>query len=140
MNQNPPQGRRPSIGRTREKAKVRRRMSRCQCGKYVFDADACPEHRDDDDDDEQSTYDTRHGSDFRKARTKTLEQAEHKCESCGLTDEEHRGRDDLRPIDGGLHVHHIQPTKDGGTHEQSNLMVLCDDCHPDMPGSNNGDN
>ena len=27
------------------------------------------------------------------------------------------------------HVHHIKPLKEGGTHDQENLMALCKSCH-----------
>lgn len=32
-------------------------------------------------------------------------------------------------------VHHIVPTADGGTHEESNLMSLCASCHAKIHGN-----
>lgn len=32
------------------------------------------------------------------------------------------------------HIHHIQRRSEGGTHELTNLITLCKDCHTKMPG------
>ncbi len=40
---------------------------------------------------------------------------DNKCTYCGKT--------------GFLHMHHIKPTRMGGTHDESNLCVLCAGCH-----------
>lgn len=37
------------------------------------------------------------------------------CEQCGATD--------------GLEAHHIRKTREGGTHDRENLVVLCRRCH-----------
>jgi len=39
------------------------------------------------------------------------------CQRCG------------RYAKGDLHLHHIRPVKLGGSHNESNLLVLCSDCH-----------
>ena len=39
------------------------------------------------------------------------------CERCGRYAKE------------DLHLHHIIPVKSGGSHNESNLQVLCSDCH-----------
>ena len=41
----------------------------------------------------------------------------YRCQYCG------------RYAKGDLHLHHIRPVKLGGNHSESNLMVLCSDCH-----------
>ena len=53
---------------------------------------------------------------WQEIRRKALERAGYKCEICG--------RSDLP-----LHVHHIVPRSAGGSHDLSNLMVLCPLCH-----------
>lgn len=79
------------------------------------------------------TFDQRHGPDFESQREKALEQAGYECEQCGISDEEHRERDDLFPPNRGLHVHHIVDTTEFETREEmhalDNLAVLCADCH-----------
>ena len=47
------------------------------------------------------------------------DRARHHCTECGATDEE-------------LHVHHILPLSQGGTHDPDNLITLCRRCHANM--------
>lgn len=49
-------------------------------------------------------------------RRRVLEQHLNKCVNC------------VRPHN-GLQVHHIVPVRQGGSHQQSNLVPLCPDCH-----------
>lgn len=60
---------------------------------------------------EAATY----GSTWRQARVIALRRAGHRCQHCGST---HR-----------LQVDHVIPISQGGTHQQSNLQVLCEKCH-----------
>lgn len=53
---------------------------------------------------------------WQRARTRALQQARHRCARC-------RSRTNLE-------VHHKQPVASGGAHyDQTNLQVLCHDCH-----------
>jgi len=59
---------------------------------------------------------------WNELRKQALERAGYRCEQCGRT--------------GRLHVHHIIPVSEGGSHDLSNLMVLCPHCHSKMhPGN-----
>lgn len=88
---------------------------------------------DDHDADDGLSFDQRHGPDFEDSREVALERAGYRCERCGITDDEHRERDDLFPPNGGLHVHHKTPTTDfddvAEAHDPDNLEVLCAECH-----------
>lgn len=53
---------------------------------------------------------------WRRARAQALRAANHTCTRCGTTTD--------------LQVHHIIGLKAGGTHDQSNLQVVCRTCHP----------
>ena len=81
--------------------------------------------------DDSPTYATRHGPAFEDIRDDVLERDDRECRGCGISDAEHRQRDDL--FGGGLHVHHIRPVTDfddpDDAHRLSNLTVLCADCH-----------
>jgi 5-methylcytosine-specific restriction endonuclease McrA len=57
-------------------------------------------------------------------RTKALERDEYKCTECGLTNEE-----SIQKFGRGLHVHHIIPRVEGGSHRLENLRTLCEACH-----------
>jgi hypothetical protein len=86
-----------------------------------------------DDTDDGDTYHTRHGREFEEAREEVLERADYRCERCGITDDEHRERDDLFPPNGGLHIHHKADTTEfddvSKAHRLSNLVALCAECH-----------
>ena len=81
------------------------------------------------------TYNQRHGVEFAEVRPRVLKRDDYTCQGpgCGITDEEHRGRDDLFPPGGGLHINHIIDTtefEDRETpHQMKNLITLCDSCH-----------
>lgn len=80
---------------------------------------------------ERESYDSCHGQTFTEARRRALHNSGWLCEDCGLTDLEHRQRDDL--FGGGLHVHHtidaIRFEDSEQSHIQINLEVLCATCH-----------
>src|SRR3990172_6614553 len=61
-----------------------------------------------------------------EARKQSLERDNYNCVQCGS--QEH------------VEVHHIQARKDGGSHELSNLITLCEACHMKTPnyGRNKG--
>ena len=100
---------------------------------YAEVCDTCEPANPDTDEDETLTFDQRHGPEFKEARTIALERADHKCERCGITNAEHKRRDDLFPPDGGLHAHHKTPTTEFEDRDVmnsvDNLEILCADCH-----------
>ncbi|NBW22197.1 MAG: HNH endonuclease, partial [Caulobacteraceae bacterium] len=53
---------------------------------------------------------------WQAARRKALSQAGHTCCMCGTQLQ--------------LQVHHRLPLSEGGSHDQSNLAVVCRSCHP----------
>lgn len=58
-----------------------------------------------------STY----GADWRRQRQKALARAGHRCEQCSSA------RD--------IQVDHVVPVSHGGSHQLTNLQVLCGGCH-----------
>ena len=76
------------------------------------------------------------GPNWHIQRKKALERSNYCCESCGLSDKEHREQRDY-----GLHVHHIVPRRnfendDPEQNALSNLTVLCHQCHEMYEGTN----
>jgi len=69
-----------------------------------------------------------YGEGWYEARQKALRSANEICEDCGLTMELHRERHNV-----SLHVHHKTPVRTfddySRAHKQSNLEVLCIECH-----------
>ena len=69
-----------------------------------------------------------YGVGWKSARQAALERANHICESCGTTQQQHRDNYEV-----GLHVHHQKPVRTfehaPEAHTLSNLEVLCVDCH-----------
>jgi len=61
-----------------------------------------------------------------KTRRRVLHKAQHRCEFCGKPENEQRQE---RKDNGGLHLHHIWPRREGGGERDRNLVALCDDCH-----------
>jgi len=51
---------------------------------------------------------------------------DHKCQNCGVSGGESRHIE--------LHAHHIVPKSRGGSHQKSNLITLCKDCHNAVHG------
>jgi hypothetical protein len=80
-----------------------------------------------------SKYYKRHGPGFEEQRLPVLRRYEWQCADCGMTDKEHRNRDDLWPPNGGLHIHHKTASRrfenEENAHIKINLIALCSDCH-----------
>lgn len=56
-----------------------------------------------------------YGPEWRRARQRALDRSGHRCSQCRSPRE--------------LQVDHVIPVSRGGTHDQSNLAVLCVRCH-----------
>lgn len=54
------------------------------------------------------------------ARKRILKKRGNRCEQCGYT--------------GYVELHHIKAVVDGGSHEDANLLLLCEQCHADVHG------
>jgi len=63
-------------------------------------------------------------SDWKKRRAKVFKRDGNECQGCGITN-----RKAERVQERGLHVHHIKPISEGGTHRIDNLIALCEECH-----------
>lgn len=103
--------------------------------------DVCDACRDPPDEADERTYKgykdrytSYYGTDWRTIRDRVLDRDDHACRNCGMTDDEHRERDDL--FGGGLHIHHKTPAKDFNDRDEandlSNLIALCAECHRDV--------
>ena len=55
-----------------------------------------------------------------KKKKRLIKQRGNSCQMCGAT--------------GTLHAHHITPMSDGGTDDDSNLLLVCADCHLKVHG------
>lgn len=89
---------------------------------------------------------------WKPVREQVLERDDHTCQNCGLSREmavraywqSQEIFDDVTddrvpdfPI-GSFHVDHIEPVSDGGhPFEESNLQVLCEDCHAEKTAEEN---
>lgn len=60
-------------------------------------------------------------SDWDSRRESVYKRDDHECQNCGRT------RGSSGNIE--LHAHHVVPKSKGGTHEVSNLITVCNDCH-----------
>jgi 5-methylcytosine-specific restriction endonuclease McrA len=82
-------------------------------------------------------YTSYYGVKWPEIRERVLEQHDYECVSCGMTNDEHKAREDLFPPNGGLHIHHKTPAKEfddyGGANELSNLEPRCAPCHREVP-------
>jgi hypothetical protein len=56
--------------------------------------------------------------DWDERRRQVLERDGYACQRCGATDR-------------SLHVHHVTPISEGGSHDLTNLETLCERCHAD---------
>lgn len=64
------------------------------------------------------------GSDWNAARQAALERDNYTCQMCGITEQ-----DSLSKYGIPLHVHHIDPYRNGHNNDQDNLTSLCVSCH-----------
>jgi len=62
---------------------------------------------------------TYESAEWDRNRDRAIRRDQYRCQYCR--------RHDGPFVD--LHVHHIQPISNGGTHELENLATLCNDCH-----------
>jgi 5-methylcytosine-specific restriction endonuclease McrA len=60
-------------------------------------------------------------SDWPKLRVRVYRRDDYQCQSCGA--------EGGNKSDNELHAHHIVPISDDGTHNISNLLTLCKECH-----------
>lgn len=60
-------------------------------------------------------------SNWNKIRKRILNRDGYECTRCGTSDDQ-------------LHVHHIKPISEGGSHSPKNLKTLCHSCHEDVHG------
>lgn len=82
----------------------------------------------------------KYGNNWRKLRQKALENADYRCELCGIPEAEHRSmyKDPTRSVGLGLDVHHKVSVKlfrrweaasVEDANDLSNVQVLCQACH-----------
>ncbi|GGK74406.1 HNH endonuclease [Haloarcula sebkhae] len=74
---------------------------------------------------DDASVESRDGGEWRLARAQALRRDQYRCQHCDRR-EGKWGTD--------LHVHHIQPTRKGGSHELENLVTLCNSCHNRLHG------
>lgn len=67
---------------------------------------------------ETAVYTKRYGEQWKKIR-KRYAQAHPMCEQC-LKSGIYRETEE---------IHHVKPLSEGGTHDESNLIALCKECH-----------
>lgn len=60
-------------------------------------------------------------SNWNSIRKRVLRRDNYQCTKCGTDDDQ-------------MHVHHITPVSDGGSHEPRNLRTLCHSCHESVHG------
>jgi len=69
----------------------------------------------------------------KEKRKKVLERDDYRCQSCGMTNAEHKSQ-----LDSSLHIHHIIPARRFNDPEKrnslTNLVALCAYCHKDWEG------
>ena len=63
---------------------------------------------------------TRNQKSQQLARKRTIKARGNKCEECGYP--------------GYVELHHIIEMKDGGTHDDNNMLLLCEKCHAEAHG------
>lgn len=59
--------------------------------------------------------------DWDSRRRQVYKRDNYRCQNCGVS--------------GEVHAHHVVPISAGGSHETSNLLTLCADCHRATHGS-----
>jgi len=71
---------------------------------------------------------TNYPSDWNSRRQQVLERDEFICQNCGIQGGSHGNAE--------LHAHHVVPKSRGGSHDVSNLISLCSDCHNTVHSKN----
>jgi hypothetical protein len=66
----------------------------------------------------------RNSAAWTRARTAALKRDQYRCQGCTA----HPGK--TPGVD--LHVHHIRPIHNGGTHDLDNLVTVCNACHTEL--------
>lgn len=66
-------------------------------------------------------------SDWNKRRKSVYKRDDYTCQNCG--------RDGGNTGNVELHAHHVVPKANGGTHEKSNLITVCNECHQSIHGN-----
>lgn len=61
---------------------------------------------------------------WEEMREVVLERDNRKCQFCGVSDDAHTQR-----YNKGLHVHHLNPRRNGGSDKKDNLLTVCLGCH-----------
>jgi len=67
-------------------------------------------------------------SDWNSRRKSVYERDDHICQNCGTDGGLHTNIE--------LHAHHVVPKSRGGTHDMSNLITLCSQCHKTVHSKN----
>lgn len=68
-------------------------------------------------------------SDWNSRRKRVYRRDGHRCQNCGGKSQ---AGNDIQ-----LNAHHIVPKSKGGTHQETNLITLCTDCHNAIHGNRN---
>lgn len=69
---------------------------------------------------------TDRGQGWQSTASEVRERDNHRCQFCGLPPYRMSS----------LHVHHVDPARNGGSHDKSNLISLCVYCHANIECSN----
>jgi len=67
-------------------------------------------------------------SDWDSRRQSVYKRDGYTCQNCGIQGGPHGSAE--------LHAHHVVPKSRGGTHDRSNLISLCDECHRSVHNKN----
>lgn len=67
-------------------------------------------------------------SDWNSRRKQIMERDEFTCQNCGIQGGSYGNAE--------LHAHHVVPKSRGGSHDVSNLISLCSDCHQTVHSKN----
>ena len=76
----------------------------------------------------ESRHDRGYGTAWDKLRKRILARDKHLCQEC-----KRKGR-----VKTGNHCDHIKPKAKGGTDDESNLEILCADCHAEKTAIESG--
>jgi len=73
-----------------------------------------------------TTAGSQYPADWDERRRKVYRRDDYRCQECGAGGGPHG--------DTVLHCHHKTPISRGGSHEYSNLVTVCEDCHERIHG------